>query len=65
MMDPTADRLAQTSLSNHAHQGTFTVPVGDDEEGQALAKAFQVLGCTVEPEPFSFGLRVTAPRQAA
>lgn len=56
-----SDDLARTSLQNHAHEGAFTVGISGDLEGEALARAFENLGCTVEPEPFNLQLRVTAP----
>jgi hypothetical protein len=65
MIDLTPDRFAKASFDELAHQGTFTVAVPDDEKSAAVAHAFEVLGCTVEAQPFEMQLRVTAPPRAA
>jgi hypothetical protein len=65
MIDSPAENFAQVSLLNHAHEGTFTVGITGIEEGEAVARAFECLGCTVEPLPFDLQLRVTAPPTAA
>lgn len=65
MMNASFDDFAKNTLSDHAHEGTFVVCVTGDEEGADVARAFQVLGCTVEPEPFDLQLRVTAPASQA
>lgn len=64
MNTATTDDLARASLAHHAHEGAFTVPVVGEEEGEALAHAFERLGCHVEPEPFNFQLRVTVGKGA-
>ncbi|RYG27204.1 hypothetical protein EON82_00365 [bacterium] len=64
-MNPTSfDDFAKNTLLSHAHEGTFVVSVNGEEEGADVARAFQVLGCTVEPEPFDLQLRITAPKAA-
>lgn len=63
MIEP-ADQFARASLLDHAHQGTFTIDLPDGEDGEAVARAFEGLGCTVEPSPFDLALRITTPRAA-
>ena len=64
MIDTAADTFAQASLLDHAHEGAFAVGLTGDEDGEAVARAFEALGCTVVPEPFDLQLRVTLPRAA-
>lgn len=65
MIDLTPTHFAQASLDGRAEGDIFTVAIPDDERSEAVARAFERLGCTVEPEPFEVRLRVTAPRKAA
>ncbi len=61
MMIAPSDNIARTSIESHAPEDTFTVGITGDLEGEALARAFEKLGCTVEPEPFNLQIRVTTP----
>lgn len=65
MITASFDDFAKNTLNSRAHEGTFVVSVTGDDEGAGVARAFQCLGCTVEPEPFDLQLRVTAPPKAA
>ena len=65
MITTSYDDFAKNTLIDHAHEGTFVVSVNGDEEGADVARAFQILGCTVEPEPFDLQLRVTVPPSKA
>lgn len=64
MIESTATPFAQASLLSHARQGTFTIDLPSGEDGEEVARAFEGLGCTVEPAPFELALRITAPRSA-
>ena len=65
MIAPSAENFAQDTLRHHAHKGAFTIELpGCDQEGEAVARAFEALGCTVEPVPFDLALRITTPKAA-
>lgn len=65
MIAPSAETFAQDTLRHRAHEGAFSIDLPDcDEEGAAVARAFEALGCVVEPAPFDLSLRVTAPKAA-
>ncbi len=59
MIDLTPAHFAQATLDDHADEATVSVAIPDDERSEAVARAFERLGCTVEPEPFDLRLRVT------
>ena len=61
MLLQTATRFAETSLALYAKEGTFATGVDDDVEMEAVARAFERLGCTVVREPLRFRVKVTAP----
>ena len=62
MIESTATPFAQASLLDHARESTFTVDLPSGEDGEEVARAFEGLGCIVEPAPFELALRITAPR---
>lgn len=62
MIETTATPFAQASLLDHAREGTFTVDLPSEDDGAEVARAFEGLGCIVEPAPFELALRITAPR---
>lgn len=62
MLPKTALRFAETSLALYANEGTFATGIEDDDEMEAVAEAFERLGCTVVREPLRFRVQVTVPR---
>lgn len=65
MIDPVATQFAQALLRDRGQEGAFVVVVPGDEDGGDVARAFECLGCTVEPSPFELSMRVTPPTAAA
>ena len=62
MIETTATPFAQASLLHHAREGTFTIDLPSEDDGEDVARAFEGLGCTVEPVPFELSLKITAPK---
>ncbi|RYG37886.1 hypothetical protein EON81_05350 [bacterium] len=62
MVSELATRFAEVSLKLYGHEQSFDIGLDNDQELEAVAQAFESLGCQVERNELRHSLTVICPQ---